>query len=374
MKNNSVKSNKLNQEHKAKDSKGEASRPRILRLKAWSRENKRFIVTLVTSVAIGIMMLVQTVYLTSRIGLLTNQLTYLVDTNSIMEEELATLQNNIEQTLEETNSILSSCKIDIIDIDFSKGLYAAGIKLSLKEFEDDTEVSIYFGTELFQLERDENYFVGTAMLPVTENYDGNVTVVITNGATRYTEIIKDYTGLMHLLENVLFGHLEIFPSYEANKLSVPGAVTAEINSNSYFEFEKLQLYITADDTVIYQKDLDKQTSVDENGNLGDTEEKDESVEVPTTEKEEAVLTDGGSFTFAVGDIEEVPADAQIRMYFELTTVEGYVFQYEFFSAKTYDEKTSVEKAESYEGFVKEEDYFPALYNVLDVKKNAYRLK
>ena len=53
-------------------------------------KNKLFIVILVL-----IMFGLQTVYFTQKIGLLSNQLSYLLDTNSIMQQQIGELQGNI---------------------------------------------------------------------------------------------------------------------------------------------------------------------------------------------------------------------------------------------------------------------------------------
>ena len=77
-------------------------------------KNKLFIVILVL-----IMFGLQTVYFTQKIGLLSNQLSYLLDTNSIMQQQIGELQGNIQSSLEESNSRLENYEISLKDLDLA---------------------------------------------------------------------------------------------------------------------------------------------------------------------------------------------------------------------------------------------------------------
>ena len=94
-------------------------------------KNKLFIVILVL-----IMFGLQTVYFTQKIGLLSNQLSYLLDTNSIMQQQIGELQGNIQSSLEESNSRLENYEISLKDLDLANQAYVVDVSISLKEYTD----------------------------------------------------------------------------------------------------------------------------------------------------------------------------------------------------------------------------------------------
>ena len=85
-------------------------------------KNKLFIVILVL-----IMFGLQTVYFTQKIGLLSNQLSYLLDTNSIMQQQIGELQGNIQSSLEESNSRLENYEISLKDLDLANQAYVVDV-------------------------------------------------------------------------------------------------------------------------------------------------------------------------------------------------------------------------------------------------------
>ena len=100
-------------------------------------KNKLFIVILVL-----IMFGLQTVYFTQKIGLLSKQLSYLLDTNSIMQQQIGELQGNIQSSLEESNSRLENYEISLKDLDLANQAYVVDVSISLKEYTENTGVGI----------------------------------------------------------------------------------------------------------------------------------------------------------------------------------------------------------------------------------------
>ena len=70
------------------------------------------------------------------------QITYLQDTASIIQTDVGTMQSDIEETLQEENSILESCSIEVVDTDFEAGTYQVAITAIPKEYTDKTKMSV----------------------------------------------------------------------------------------------------------------------------------------------------------------------------------------------------------------------------------------
>ena len=65
-----------------------------------------------------------------------NQLMYLQDTNSILNEEIFSLQTNIEAALEEEASLIENYTVEVIGMNFEKGTYQVKVSVVPKEYSD----------------------------------------------------------------------------------------------------------------------------------------------------------------------------------------------------------------------------------------------
>ncbi|MDY3888057.1 MAG: hypothetical protein SOZ17_02480 [Agathobacter sp.] len=330
-------------------------------------KNKLFIVILVL-----IMFGLQTVYFTQKIGLLSNQLSYLLDTNSIMQQQIGELQGNIQSSLEESNSRLENYEISLKDLDLANQAYVVDVSISLKEYTENTGVGIYFGTGYHELEFVENHYTGIVRLPMEESYDGNVTVLITNGSTKNTEILSDYRGVNHLFEGTLTGHLEKFPTYKDGKFNLGGAVTANVTGNEFFQYDSIYLIVTSDGQEIKRVNLLKPEEEegepeDENASQNQDAHEEIQVQLPDFLEQEEEFPEGDIVYHPKEDI-EIPEGQEISVYFQLTSKDGYYFTYEIFRGTTAMDET---QEETYQGFIKVKDFFPYIYTIYDANGGKY---
>ena len=80
-----------------------------------------------------------------------NQLMYLQDTNSILNQEVLNLQTNIESALEEEASLIENYAVEVLGINLEKGTYEVKVSVVPKEYSDRTRTSVFFGVNEFPL-------------------------------------------------------------------------------------------------------------------------------------------------------------------------------------------------------------------------------
>ena len=325
---------------------------------------------------------------------LNNQLTYLLDTNSTMQGDLSNLQANIQSTLEEEASLIASYSITTTDVDFNAGTYKVEVKVTPKEYTDETQATAYFGTQDYPLEMGDHEFWGNMTLSLNDSYDGNVTFLFMNGEKKSTEVLKKYIGYPHAFEDVIHGKLEKFPAYEDGKLKVEGATQYTLDGNDVFEFDSCDIVVTASGNEIYRGNLIDGTvkysaapKADTDGSDGDSDGGSVSpneitgtktpqdiinnIMEPDTETglEEPVevtpLTEAkGEYTIA--DEFEVMQGAEVQVSLQAKTKDGFTFQYVIFKGNT--AAVDPEKPEDkVDGWQEAEDYLPYTYTVMDKK-------
>lgn len=325
---------------------------------------------------------------------LNNQLTYLLDTNSTMQGDLSNLQANIQSTLEEEASLIASYSITTTDVDFSAGTYNVEVKVTPKEYTNETQAIAYFGTNDYPLEMGEHEFWGNMTLSLSDSYDGNVTFLFMNGEKKSTEVLKKYIGYPHAFEDVIHGKLEKFPTYKDGKLKVEGATQYTLDGNEVFEFDSFDIVVTAAGTEIYRGNLIDGTmkysaapKADEDGSdggaAGDNTNPNESAGTKTpqdiindiiepdteTGLEEPVevqpLTElKGEYTIA--DEFDIMQGAEVQISFQAKTKDGFTFNYVIFKGNTAEADTE-ESEDKVDGWQQTEDYLPYTYTIIDRK-------
>jgi hypothetical protein len=255
-----------------------------------------------------------------------------------------------------------------------------------KEYTETTETSIYFGTQEYLLELQGFTFYGTATLSMDQSYDGNVTVLFTDGERRSTEVLQSYTGFQTSLENVLYGNIANMPTYQDGTLTVRDNAVVFLEGNGSYEFTKLELIATADGEEIYNYELlgntggviaaeepdgeeeasDAETAMEQEtqtANPESTEAADENTTDDHTSAQEPVS--GFSTERELNLTYALPAGTAVRIYLIATTEDGYQFTYDLFNGVTSEDE------EDGFGFEPSEDYFFANYTVYDRKQNPY---
>jgi hypothetical protein len=339
-----------------------------------------------------------------------NQLSYLQDNTDIIMTDLHNMETNIETALEESASLIEEYSITVTDCDFSAGTYDVAISVIPKEYTETTETSIYFGTQEYPLTLQGFTFCGTATLPMDQSYDGNVTVLFTDGGRRSTEVIQSYTGFQTSLENVLYGSIANMPTYREGTLTVRDNAVVFLEGNGSYDFTQLELIATADGEEIYHYDLlrntggviaaeesDGEETADDTAEGGEpkanTDRVDETAEEAGNENGESLASDnetaseqetqtatpentadhasaqepvsGFSTERELNLTCALPAGTAVRIYLTATTEDGYRFTYDLFNGVTSEDE------EDEFGFAPSEDYFSANYTVYDRKQNPY---
>jgi hypothetical protein len=311
-----------------------------------------------------------------------NQLSYLQDNTNIIMTDLHNMETNIEAALEESASLIEDYSIVVTDCDFSAGTYDVAISVIPKEYTETTETSIYFGTQEYSLDLQDFTFYGTATLPMDQSYDGNVTVLFTDGGRRSTEVLQSYTGFQTSLQNVLSGNIASVPTYQDGTLTVRDNAVVFLEGNGIYDFVKLELVATADGEEIYNYDLLGNTGgvIAAQEPEGEEEAADggESAEGETQDANpdnaEETINGNAAAQEVVGGFSterelnltyDLAAGTAVRIFLRATTEDGYQFTYDLFNGVTSEED------ESGFGFAPSEDYFADNYAVYDKKQNVY---
>lgn len=272
-----------------------------------------------------------------KISEMENQLSYLIDTNSILQSQILNLQGNIESALEEEASLVEKQMIEVTDTDFSKGTYKVKISVVPKEYSDATKVSVFFGVQEIPLTLNRYAYEGIAELSLSNNYDGNVAFLLVNGEKRNTEVLKDYQGLQTKLKDLLYGDIPEIPEYKDGKICFDDDINYTLNAYEDYGYETLELVLTADEENLTMVNL--------------------------LESLNTQMVYGMSGTTVFKESLEVEEGQNIRLFLRSKCENGYTIEYDLFSA--------VIEAEGPNGFAETSDYFMPNYFIYD--KNGNKL-
>jgi hypothetical protein len=191
---------------------------------------------------------------------LMSQLFYLQDSTAVLQSDLGSMETNIEAALEEESSLIEEYTIKVQNCDFAKGTYSVDITVLPKEYTEATQLTVYFGAKGFPLELQGILFRGTATLSMDNNYDGNVTVLFTNGEKRSTEVLGNYRDFQTTLKQALGGSMDgVTDSLADGVWEFEGAVDYELDGQDCFEFESFHLIAEVGADTVYDYDLIHET-------------------------------------------------------------------------------------------------------------------
>jgi hypothetical protein len=268
-------------------------------------------------------------FLYRKLSELANQMTYLQDTTNVILSDVGNLQSNFEKTLAEENSMIESYSIEVTDMDFARGTYHVQIAVIPKEYTDETQVSVYFGTMECQLTANGYTYEGTMTLPLEKTFDGNLTFLLANGRKKNTEVIEDYEGLYNHLEQVLTGSLADDVTYRDGTVSLDSTCSYALDGGGIYEFDSFKLVIEVDGEEIGSINLlqDAAGTTDELQS-GDTEAETDAqqIELPVSG---LTGTHACKFSYDLQAEEEaLPENPQIRAFLRAESTEGYRFECE----------------------------------------------
>lgn len=213
--------------------------------------------------------------LRTKLDEMTAQLLYLQDTTNVIQSNLGSMETNLEAAMEEEASLIEDYLIQVKDWDFSKGTYTVDIMILPKEYTDATQTSVYFGTKGYLLELQGYLYKGSVTLSMDSNYDGNVTILFTNGDKKATEVLHNYEGFQTNVKKAISAELvEITDSYKNGIWNFNSIVDYDLDGRGIFEFESLHLVAAVGGTSVYDYDL-----IHESGGIIETEESTEESEV-----------------------------------------------------------------------------------------------
>lgn len=192
----------------------------------------------------------------SKLNEVASQLSYLQDSTAMIQSDLNDMEANIEATLEEESSLIEDYSIQVTGIDLEADTYVVAITVLPKEYTEATQASIYFGTRSYDLELQGLAYKGSATLSLKNNYDGNVTVLFTNGEKRNTEVLHNYVGFPTQLAATLSGALaQTQDSYKSGTWEFSGDVSYELDGHGVFSFTEFSLITEVNGTAVYDYDL-----------------------------------------------------------------------------------------------------------------------
>ena len=196
----------------------------------------------------------------SKLNEVASQLSYLQDSTAMIQSDLHTMEENIETTLEEESSLIEDYSIQVYSVNLQEQTYDVDITILPKEYTEATQTSIYFGTRAYNLELQGLVYKGEATLSLKNNYDGNVTVLFTNGEKRSTEVLHNYVGFPTQLATTLSGGLaNASDSYKDGTLEFDGQVSYELDGHNMFDFTSFSLVAEVNGENVYDYDLIRET-------------------------------------------------------------------------------------------------------------------
>ena len=334
-----------------------------------------------------------------------NQLMYLQDTNSILNQEVLNLQTNIESALEEEASLIENYAVEVLGINLEKGTYEVKVSVVPKEYSDRTRTSVFFGVNEFPLTLNRYTFEGTMELSFADVYDGNITFLFSNGDKKNTEIAKNYVGIQTKLQELLYGSIETIPTYRNGKLVFNHAIEYSLNEYDGKPYESLELVFVADEkevkvvdlfteevvideSTLYEEETEEPTvtehSSENQTNENDAEQQSSSEEVSNATdsnqiqnldtpdsntqdnnvvKKEQPLGKSGIIEFKKSI--SMKDGTKVRLFLRAKNKLGFTLEYDLFSAIT--SKTGPN------GYEETQDYFSSDYKIYDKNRNVLEL-
>lgn len=302
-----------------------------------------------------------------RLTRMENRLSYLQDTADVVQMDVGTLQSNLEKTLKKENSILEDYSLEVGETDLEAGTYQLVVTAIPKEYTEKTKLTLYMGTKDYSMKRTGFSYSANVTLPLSESYDGNVTILITNGRKKNTEILSEYEGYPTRIGKILTGYLTgKLPHYNQGRLVYDGMAEFELSAHDVEklqEFQSLCLIVTAADREIYKKQLLTEEFLEKNQNsfLREPEAAKESSETMTEAAGSESLSGESDGERPIGIVngwkgkvpvtlnEEMEPGQQIRVFLQADSVDGYRLQRSLFEGILPGAKSSGKESESKPG-------------------------
>ncbi|MCM1107361.1 MAG: hypothetical protein NC355_10510 [Blautia sp.] len=282
-----------------------------------------------------------------RLTELTNQIAYLQDSANIIITDVDGLETNIAQTLEAETGLVEDYSIEIVDMNFTAKTCEVAISVIPKEYTDSTKLSVFFGTKECPLEKDGYEYTGSAVLPLAEDFGGNLTFLFADGKKKNTEVYRNYSGIQHKLDQVLSGSMTVEPKYRDGTLSLADTVEYALDGVGLYEFSSAELVAEYGNKTLLRQDLmeswtrEQETDTAEGASAMGAEP--EGTEAPAGATGFYPIS-GISGTAELALEFEPESGAELRVFLRAKTTDGYRFMYTLFSC-TLSEDSAVSEGE-----------------------------
>ena len=357
-----------NKDSQNKDSQNKDAQNKDSQKKKMSKKKKARLaamVAVVLDICIIFILVYSVVQTNGRLSEANSKLNYLSDNTDILMSEVNNLHTEFGTMLEDEASLLESCSIEVVDTDFRQGVYTVDVTVIPKEYTEKTQSTIYFGTRELKLKLEGYKFVGKTVLPLSETYKDNVTVLFVDGNKRRTEQLTAFDGLYNDFDGILTAGTKELPKYKDGKLKLSSPIDYELDGKSRFEFKRFELAIRVNGIEISKFDMTATNRNEKSDEKKDTEKSETPGDLATTSLEKNI-SNSITGTYVSNEDIVVPEDANVRIYFRAVTTEGFRFEFDVFNGKT--------KKDGEEGFEDSEDYFKSNACVYDVRSGKLELQ
>lgn len=335
------------------------------KLKKIDKKNKKKIariaavVAVVLDAGIIIALSIALVITNGRLAKVNSRLSYLTDNTDIIMSDVSSLGSYMKEALESEASLIESWSISVEDTDFKTGSYKVNVTIVPKEYTEDTSTSIYFGTNEYKLELDGYKYVCKAILPISETYRNNVTVLFVDGNKRKTELL-DFDGLGNDFDGVLSARMKEIPTYDEGQLKLSSPIEYDLDGRDEFKFNKFELIIQQD-----QQELTRINVIESGTSTAKPQEDTQQEETEAINLSNDIISSALTGTYISNEKLEALPGKNIRIFLRAETVDGFVFEYDVFNGVT--------KPEGEAGFVERDNYFESYACVYDRRRGKFEL-
>lgn len=299
--------------------------------------------------------------LNNRISRLETQIAYTTDNTAVILSDVETMREDIQATLEEEASLIADWNITLKDADFSEMTYHVMVDVIPKEYTETTTASVFFGTNEVRLALDGIKYTGEVVLPMSQDFAGNVTFLFVDGAKRSTEVLDDFEGVISVFRDVVSGVMSDVPSISDGSLKIDTDVDVAILGNDFFTFNKYELVVMVNEAELRSLDIKKLIEKDEEPEQDADTEHAEQVE--SSEFESKLYGIEGSMQ--IDEMLPVAAGNDITVFIRATTNQGFVFTYDLFKGTVNQEIDDFELVD---------EITLGNYTVMDTKDGIYKPK
>lgn len=200
----------------------------------------------------------QSVCLQKELEEIKSQTNYLIDSDTIMQSQLSNMMCYVDLLQQGEDSLIEEQSIRVVDMNFETGKYQVEIAVIPKEYSDTTKLSVFFGVNEVPLTFKQYRYVGSTVLSLEDNYDGNVTYLFAEGDKKQTEIISDYQDLSTQLETLLGGEMMEAPVYQNGSIQFDSEIWYALNELENYEYNIFQLILRINGEQHSVVDIDRE--------------------------------------------------------------------------------------------------------------------